>query len=86
MIFEHLQTLDIPADLSGLTKNSKEFGKILERATQKSKFGSILNNIEKMQERFQEFRGDLMFHPYWALESWMKFLEKLQELKKDMDN
>jgi hypothetical protein len=29
---------------------------------------------------FQNIRTDMMYTPFWALESWMRFIEKLQEL------
>lgn len=59
---------------------SKEFTEILDKATVQSEFGTLSRNIKEMIKGFDNFRSDMIFSPYWALEGWMKFIEKVQEI------
>ena len=52
----------------------KIFLGILDKATRKGKFGSILQQIAQVTARFKDIRTDLLYYPYWALEGWMKFV------------
>jgi len=84
-IYEHLQTLDIPIDSGGLMLSARDFLTNVDRATRKGKFGSILKQIIQVAARFKDIRADLLYYPYWALEGWMKFVEKLLELHRDSE-
>ena len=77
LVYEHVQTLDIPSDSTGSLFSAQEFAEILDKATNESEFGALSRNIKEMIAGFENIRADTMFSPFWALQSWMKFIEKI---------
>lgn len=69
--------MDIPVDSTGMLFTVKEFVELLDRCTQTSEFGTLSRNISELIKGFVSFRADMMYSPFWALESWMKFVEKI---------
>jgi hypothetical protein len=52
LIYEHLQTLDLPSSPSGLLFSASEFNELLDRATQSSEFGTLSRNIKELIKAF----------------------------------
>lgn len=80
MIHYYFQTLDIPIGTEGKNFGIKEFVEIIENATKDSQFGVITKKLTVIVKELKSLRSDLMFRPFWALEGWTYFVEKMWEL------
>lgn len=80
LMYESMQALDIPSDSTGKLYSAKEFADILDLATDDCEFGTFSKNTKEMIAGFDRFRTDMMFSPFWAFETWMKFIEKIAEI------
>lgn len=74
-----MQTLDIPSDPTGILYTVNQFTSLLDKATEHTEFGTLSKNIKELINAFINFKADLMFIPFWALEAWMKFIEKIND-------
>lgn len=46
LIYENLQTLDLPSNPNGLQMSAPDFAAFLDRVTQSSEFGTFSRNIK----------------------------------------
>jgi hypothetical protein len=57
--------------------NGAEFLDILQKGTYSGEFGGIKGKIKQLLNSENSIKDDIIYRPFWAIESWFNFLKKV---------